>query len=41
MRDEIAISNGANAEGPDYRPSAVLTAMGLPESRVSEAVRFS
>lgn len=41
LRDEIAISNGAVTKGTTYQPCAVLRAMGVSESRVAEAVRFS
>ena len=40
-RDALAFSNGSACTSAAYTPSHVLTAMGLNEDRVSEAVRIS
>lgn len=41
LKDLIAISNGSACTSQSYEPSHVLTAMGLSESEVAEAVRVS
>lgn len=41
LHDQIAISNGSACTSAQYEPSHVLRAMGLPESRVEQAVRIS
>lgn len=40
-RQYCGISNGSACTSHDYSPSYVLTAMGLDEKRISEAVRIS
>jgi len=35
------VSNGSACTSHDYRPSHVLTAMGLPEARIESAIRIS
>lgn len=41
LKDQYALSNGSACNSTSHAPSYVLTAMGLPEKRVSEAVRIS
>ena len=41
MKESYAFSNGSACNSGSHAPSYVLTAMGLPESRVNEAVRIS
>jgi cysteine desulfurase len=41
LKDIAAISNGSACTSQSYQPSHVLTAMGLPDSAVSGAVRLS
>lgn len=41
LKDLIAVSNGSACTSSSYQPSHVLTAMGLPESRVHGAIRVS
>ena len=41
IKDNYAFSNGSACNSGSHAPSYVLTAMGLPESRISEAVRIS
>ena len=41
LRDKIAISNGSACTSSSYNPSHVLVAMGVPPSRVDEAIRLS
>lgn len=41
MKDEYAFSNGSACNSGSHAPSYVLTAMGLEEERVNEAVRIS
>jgi cysteine desulfurase len=41
VKDLIAISNGSACTSSDYKPSHVLSAMGLPEARIRTAVRIS
>lgn len=40
-RDLVAVSNGSACTSSSYRPSHVLSAMGLPDDRVRGAVRLS
>ena len=40
-KDNYAISNGSACNSGSYKPSYVLTAMGLDEDRISEALRIS
>jgi len=41
LRDEMAISNGSACTSAAYKPSHVLTAMGLVHERIASAVRVS
>lgn len=41
LKDHIAISNGSACTSSSYKPSHVLTAMGLPEEQVKATVRIS
>ena len=41
VKEDYAFSNGSACNSGSHAPSYVLTAMGLDESRVSEAVRIS
>jgi cysteine desulfurase len=41
LRDSIAISNGSACTSANYKPSHVLTAMGLSLDRVESAIRLS
>jgi len=41
LKDLIAISNGSACTSQSYSPSHVLEAMGLPESAIRGALRFS
>ncbi len=41
VKDLIAISNGSACTSSSYKPSHVLTAMGLPDARVNGALRLS
>jgi cysteine desulfurase len=41
LRDEMAISNGSACTSAEYKPSHVLTAMGLSDDRIASAVRIS
>ena len=41
LKDEYAFSNGSACNSGSHAPSYVLTAMGLEERRVSEAIRIS
>ena len=41
VKDEYAFSNGSACNSGGHTPSYVLTAMGLDENRISEAVRIS
>ncbi|MBQ6207344.1 MAG: cysteine desulfurase [Oscillospiraceae bacterium] len=41
MKEDYAFSNGSACNSGSHEPSYVLTAMGLDEQRVSEAVRIS
>ena len=41
MKESYAFSNGSACNSGSHAPSYVLTAMGLPESRINEAVRIS
>ena len=40
-KDNYAVSNGSACNSGNYKPSYVLTAMGLDETRISEALRIS
>lgn len=40
-KNDYAFSNGSACNSGSHEPSYVLTAMGLPEERISEAVRLS
>lgn len=40
-KDNYAISNGSACNSGNYKPSYVLQAMGLDETRISEALRIS
>lgn len=41
LKDILAISNGSACTSHSYAPSHVLAAMGLPQSRIASALRFS
>lgn len=41
LKDEYAFSNGSACNSGSHAPSYVLTAMGLDEKRISEAIRIS
>jgi cysteine desulfurase len=41
LKDVAALSNGSACTSAEYKPSHVLQAMGLPESRIRAALRFS
>lgn len=41
LKDIVAISNGSACTSTSYKPSHVLTAMGLPDEAVSGAIRLS
>lgn len=41
MKSDYAFSNGSACNSGSHEPSYVLTAMGLPEDRISEAIRMS
>jgi cysteine desulfurase len=41
VRSELAFSNGAACTSASYAPSHVLKAMGLPDDRISSAIRLS
>jgi len=41
VKDEYAFSNGSACNSGSHAPSYVLTAMGLDENRISEAIRIS
>ena len=41
LKGLIAISNGSACTSQSYKASHVLTAMGLSESRIKEALRIS
>ena len=41
MKEDYAFSNGSACNSGNHAPSYVLTAMGLDEARVSEAIRIS
>lgn len=41
VKDNYAFSNGSACNSGSHAPSYVLTAMGLPESRINEAMRIS
>lgn len=41
MKNEYAFSNGSACNSGSHAPSYVLSAMGLPEQRISEAIRIS
>ena len=41
MKEDYAFSNGSACNSVSHAPSYVLTAMGLPEERINEAVRIS
>ncbi len=41
LRDKIAISNGSACTSSSYKPSHVLVAMGLDQTRICSAVRLS
>ena len=41
IKDEYAFSNGSACNSGTHAPSYVLTAMGLDENRISEAIRIS
>ena len=41
LRDEMAISNGSACTSAAYKPSHVLTAMGLAEDLIESAIRIS
>lgn len=40
-KDDYAFSNGSACNSGNHAPSYVLEAMGLPESRINEAIRIS
>lgn len=41
MKDNYAFSNGSACNSGSHAPSYVLTAMGLPQSQIAEAIRLS
>ena len=41
VKEDYAFSNGSACNSGSHAPSYVLTAMGLDEARISEAVRIS
>lgn len=41
LKEIVAISNGSACTSASYKPSHVLTAMGLPEGRINGALRLS
>ena len=41
LKDQYAVSNGSACNSGSHTPSYVLSAMGLPEKRINEAVRIS
>lgn len=41
LKDSCAVSNGSACTSHDYKPSHVLMAMGLEESIIESAIRFS
>jgi cysteine desulfurase len=41
LKDQYAVSNGSACNSGSHAPSYVLTAMGLSEKRINEAVRIS
>jgi cysteine desulfurase len=41
LKDVAAVSNGSACTSHSYEPSHVLSAMALPNDRISEALRFS
>ncbi len=41
LKNDYAFSNGSACNSGSHAPSYVLTAMGLPEERVNEAIRIS
>lgn len=41
IKDDYAFSNGSACNSGNHAPSYVLTAMGLDESRINEAIRIS
>ena len=41
LKDQYAVSNGSACNSGSHTPSYVLTAMGLSEKRINEAVRIS
>jgi len=41
MKNDYAFSNGSACNSGSHEPSYVLTAMGLPEDQINEAVRLS
>lgn len=41
LKDDYAFSNGSACNSNSHSPSYVLTAMGIPEERINEAVRLS
>ena len=41
LKEDYAFSNGSACNSGSHAPSYVLTAMGLPESRINEAIRIS
>jgi len=41
LKEFVAVSNGSACTSASYQPSHVLKAMGLPDSQISQAIRFS
>ena len=41
LKDDYALSNGSACNSGSHEPSYVLSAMGLSEARIYEAVRLS